>query len=289
MDGRAMMSVGSARDRPAARRIGPLASPAVEARASRRHGSSSLAGLVWTLVRTDFKSRYHGTAAGFLWALLKPACMFVVLWSVFSFVFVSDDDYRVNLIIGLFLWDFFSDATHAGLLSLASKGYLVTKARVAPWVFVLTSLSNAVITLAVFAVIIVAFVAASGYEVSPGMLGLFLLYLAAYVVLVAGISMVTSVLFLEYRDLNQVWDVVIHAGFFVAPIVYPLEVIPERMHAWLYLWPPTPIVQFSRAVLVEGTAPSAVAHAALAGAAVATFAMGAMFFQRRVRRAIERL
>ena len=59
-------------------------------------------------------------------------------------------------------------------------------------------------------------------------------------------------LFLRYRDLNQVWDVVTQAGFFVAPIIYPLGVIPERFHFYLYLWPPTPIIEFSRAVLVDG-------------------------------------
>ena len=48
-------------------------------------------------------------------------------------------------------------------------------------------------------------------------------------------------LFLRYRDLNQIWDMVMQAGFFLAPIVYPLGVIPERFHFYLYLWPPTPV------------------------------------------------
>ena len=76
--------------------------------ASRRLTSGTyLAGLVWTLVRTDFKTRYHGTIQGFVWALLKPIAMFLVLMSVFSFVFAQESAYRLNLIIGLFLWDFF--------------------------------------------------------------------------------------------------------------------------------------------------------------------------------------
>ena len=47
---------------------------------------------------------------------------------------------------------------------------------------------------------------------------------------------------------------VMQAGFFLAPIIYPLGVIPERFHFYLYLWPPTPIIEFSRAVLVAGVA-----------------------------------
>ena len=78
--------------------------------ASARHALAARAGLVWTLVRTDFKARYHGTLGGFVWALLKPLAMFVVLMSVFSFLF-PDPGYKLNLIVGLFLWDFFAEGT----------------------------------------------------------------------------------------------------------------------------------------------------------------------------------
>ncbi len=63
-------------------------------------------------------------------------------------------------------------------------------------------------------------------------------------------------LFLRYRDLNQVWEVVIQAGFFLAPIIYPLGILPERFHFYLYIWPPTPVIEFSRAVLVAGVLPT---------------------------------
>src|SRR4029078_4916251 len=91
------------------------------------------AGLVWTLVRTDFKARYHGTMEGFVWALLKPLMMFVVLTAVFSFLF-RDPTYKLNLIVGLFLWDFFAEGTKVGLTSLAAKGFLLTKARCPSWI-----------------------------------------------------------------------------------------------------------------------------------------------------------
>ena len=66
-----------------------------------------------------------------------------------------------------------------------------------------------------------------------------------------GFSLATSVLFLGYRDLNQVWDVITQAGFFLAPIIYPLGIVPERFHIYFYLWPPTPVIEFSRAALVR--------------------------------------
>jgi lipopolysaccharide transport system permease protein len=98
-----------------------------------------------------------------------------------------------------------------------------------------------------------------------------------------------SVLFLRYRDLNQVWEVVTQAGFFIAPIIYPLDIIPERFHIYLYLWPPTPVIQFSRAVLVDGGIPTMKAHLLLVAVAVAVFAAGAAIFRAYSPTAAENL
>ena len=142
-------------DRPSGR-TGSLPSSPLD-RSGHHRRSVDFGGLVWTLVRTDFKTRYHGTMGGFLWALFKPLAMFLVLLGVFSFVFHSSPNYRLNLIVGLFLYDFFSDATKTGLTSLRAKGYLITKAKFPSWIIVVTSISNAVITLAIFLVFALVF------------------------------------------------------------------------------------------------------------------------------------
>lgn len=249
----------------------------------------ALSGLAWTLVRTDFKTRYQPTVGGFVWALLKPFAMFLVLIAVFSFIFGGDPAYRFYLIIGLFLWDFFAEATKHGLVSLQAKSYLLNKAPFPSWILVVTAASNALITLAVFCVVITVFLAAAGRAPGVGALALFLLYLVQYTLIVLGFSLAASVLFLRYRDLNQVWDVAIQAGFFVAPIVYPLSIIPERFHFFLYLWPPTPIIQFSRAVLVDGTVPTARAHAFLALETLVVFGAGVLLFRALAPRVAEYL
>lgn len=254
-----------------------------------RPARAASAVLFWTLVRTDFKARYHGTWGGFVWALLKPISLFVVLMAVFSFVFASDPTYKLNLIIGLFLWDFFAEATKTGLISLHAKGYLLTKTRCPSWILVVASIGNAVITLIVFAVVIIGFLTVFGRPPGAEALGLFLGYCLALVAIAIGFSLGTSVLFLRYRDLNQVWDVVLQAGFFLAPIIYPLSIIPERYHFYMYLWPPTAVIEFARAVLVAGVPPSATGHLFLAVDALAILVVGAWVFRRRSPRAAEYL
>lgn len=254
-----------------------------------RPGHAPFAGLVWTLVRTDFKTRYHGTVGGFVWALLKPLTMFLVLLAVFSYVFASDPQYKLDLIIGLFLYEFFQEATKAGLLSIRAKGYLLTKARFPTWIVVVTSSSNAVITLALFSLVLMLFLAGTGH--APTLTGIVLYagYQLIFFAIVTGFSLAASVLFMRFRDLNQVWEVVTHAGFFVAPIIYPIGILPERMHAYLYAWPPTPIIVFSRSVLLDGHVPSLVAHVLLLAETALVLGAGALIYRARAPRVAEEL
>jgi lipopolysaccharide transport system permease protein len=199
--------------------------------------------------------------------------------AVFSLIFASTPHYQLNLIVGLFLWEFFAESTRTGLVSLHVKGYLLTKARFPSWILVAASLSNALITLGVFTVTFLVYLLAAGRAPGAVELALFALYLALFFLVVLGLCLGASVLFLRYRDLNQVWDVVVQAGFFIAPIIYPLEIIPERYHIYLYVWPPTPVIQFSRMVLVEGGVPTLKAHLLLAGVALAVFSAGVAVFR----------
>jgi lipopolysaccharide transport system permease protein len=247
-----------------------------------------LRDFVWTLVRTDFKARYHGAMSGFLWALLKPVLMFAVLFGVFSFIF-HDSTYIFNLLIGLLLWDFFAESTRSGLQALMQKSFLLTKVRFPRWIVVVTSCSNALVTLTVYSLAIVIVISVGhGLPWWPGLL-LFVAYLAQYILIVTGFALGASVLLLRYRDLDQVWDLVLQAGFFLTPIFYPLRILPEKYHFYLYAWPVTPIVQFTRMVLVDRRAPTLKAHLLLLCMSLTIFGIGAALFRKHAPRAVEQL
>jgi lipopolysaccharide transport system permease protein len=256
--------------------------PAGAARAN-----AAIGGLIWTLIRTDFKARYHGTLSGFIWALLKPTAMFAVLVGVFSFVYRGEPNYKLNLILGLFLWDFFADATKTGMTSLAAKGFLVTKARFPRWIVVVTSIANPFITLLVVVGVVTSYLTVTGRPPTAMALAAFGFCIVALTTIAVGISLASSVLFLRFRDLNQIWDMTIQAGFFLAPIIYPLGVIPEQFHFYLYLWPPTPIIEFSRAALVTGALPTATGNACLLAMTIGVLTLGTVIFRRYAPRAAE--
>ena len=246
-------------------------------------------GAVWTLIRTDFKVRYHGTLMGFVWALLKPALTLAVLLSVFRFVFRSTPSYALDLVIGIFLYEFFQDATKTGLISLHFKGYLLNRSTFPRWIFVVTSSANALITLLTFSAALVVYLGVVGPTPSLGRLALFGVYVAHLVAIVVGFSLAASVLFVRYRDLNQVWEVLVQMGFFFAPVIYPIGVLPEELHIYLYAWPPTPVLEFSRSVLTGEAIPSLRGHLLLTAMAAACLVVGALVHRRWAPRVAEYL
>ena len=156
--------------------------------------------------------------------------MFVVLMAVFSFVFASDPDLQADLIVGLFLWDFFAECDQERLASLQAKGFLLTKARcrLDPRRRLDRQCGHHAV---VFAVVIVMFLRRrSAVRRRRRVCAVRRSTSSALTLIVVGFSLATSVLFLRYRDLNQVWDMVTQAGFFLAPVIYPLGIIPERFH-----------------------------------------------------------
>ena len=239
-----------------------------------------LPGTLWTLIRTDFKVRYHGTLMGYVWAMLKPLAMFLVLMGVFTYVFASQPDYALRLVLGLLLYDYFQEATQAGLVSLHTKGYLIGRSRFPRWLLVVASTANPLVVVATASAAMLVCLGLLGRLPGPGALALYALYVAALALIVVGFSLAASVLFVRYRDLNQVWEVVVQAGLFLAPIIYPLGVLPERVHPFLFLWPPTPVIEFSRAVLIEGATPSLRAHLCLLAVAAASICGGALTYRR---------
>lgn len=248
-----------------------------------------VAGAIWTLIRTDFKVRYHGTVMGFFWAMLKPVAMFLALFGVFYFIFGRKENYAFNLVLGIFLYEYFNEATNTGLISLHQKGYLLTRSRFPRWILALTSTANPLITLLVASAALIGYLTVAGRF--PGLLALllYLVYLVHLVAIVCAFSLASSVLFLRYRDLNQIWEVVARAGFFLAPVIYPLEILPERYHFYLYLWPPTSVIQFARDVLARGEVPTLKAHLLLTGMTLVCLGIGAVIYRRLAPRAAEYL
>ncbi len=197
--------------------------------------------------------------------------------------------YRLDLLVGLFLYDFFAETTKVGLTALHARGYLLSKAKFPSWILVVTAAANPLITVGVVLHRRISCLAGSGQFPGLSASVAFLGYVVAMGLIAIGVALGGSVLFLRYRDLNQVWDVVTQAGFFVAPVIYPIGVIPERYHVYLYLWPPTAVIEFARAALANQRTPGITANLDLAVLTGIVLIVGVVIYRWLSPRAAEYL
>jgi ABC-2 type transport system permease protein len=233
-------------------------------------GPSALGGdarrfwrLTWTLAVTNFKLRFYGSALGYLWQLMRPLLLFGVLYVVFTeFVRLGDDIefYPVVLLTGIVLFTFVSEATSSGVTSLLASEALIRKVefpRMAiPCSVVLTSLFNLGLNL----VAVVVFAVISGVDLHGSLIQLPVI-IGGLVAFVLGIVLVTSSMYVKYRDVQPIWDVVLQMLFYGTPVLYPIEIVQETSPSaaeWLVtLNPFAAVVQQARHALLDPTADSA--------------------------------
>jgi ABC-2 type transport system permease protein len=185
--------------------------------------------LLAELVRTDFKLRYQGSTLGYAWSLLRPLLMFVILYIVFvKFLKLGNSvpHYPVYLLLGIVIWNFFVEMTSQSLGSIVGRGDLIRKIRIPRWLIVLSSSISALINLGLNLIVVAVFMVLNHvglYET----ITLAPFYLVEVYVFALGVSLFLAALFVKFRDVGYIWEVILQAGFYLTPILYPLSRIPN--------------------------------------------------------------
>lgn len=188
--------------------------------------------LLAELVRTDFKLRYQGSVLGYAWSLLKPLFMFAILYVVFvKFLKIggSIPHYPIYLLLGIVMWNFFTEMTGQSLTSIVGRGDLIRKISIPRWIIVVSASVSALISLGLNLLVVAVFLLLNNVELTWRIALLPLSLLEVYI-FALGVSFFLAAAFVKFRDLSNIWDIVIQAGFYLTPILYPLTVIPNVMY-----------------------------------------------------------
>jgi len=239
----------------------------VSAEAYRVRGPSALGdgdlrrfwNLTRTLAATDWKVRFYGSALGYVWSLLRPLMLFGIVYFVFSEVVKAGagvDHYGVILLLAMILYFFFGEVTGASVTSMVDRESLLRKVgfprAVVPLSVALIAAMNLALNLGVLAI----FVVASG--VQPRWTWLLLpIPFVLMLVFATGVGMLLSALYVRYRDVRPIWEVVLQALFYATPILYPIEAVigrSETLATIALLNPIAALIQESRHLLTGATA-----------------------------------
>lgn len=206
--------------------------------------------LIWMLAKTDFKLRYHGSALGYLWALLKPLLTFAVLNFVFSSIFnprgTGSETFSLELLVGLMIFFFFAEGTNSGMSSLLSKAQLVTKIYVPRWAIILASTVNATLIFLMNLLVIAFFFIVKGFAPSVASVLLFFVFSIFVYIIIVSFSLITAPLYVRFRDLSMIWEVALSIIMYASPIIYPLTLLPAQYHPFILINPLAFVVHFTK-------------------------------------------
>jgi len=244
--------------------------------------------LTWNLTVVDLKNRYQNTALGFLWSLLSPLALALVLYAIFRYLFKQEPNFAAYLLVGLMTWRFFAVGTTSSLYCILGKASLVTKVYIPRQILVLSNvLSNLISSLLEFVVIIPILWAVSG-SLPPTLL-LFPLVFLIYFWFVYGAGLLLAGLFVYFRDLNQIWEVLINILFFLSPIIYPMAAITEKTMPYYLLNPMTQFIIINRDLMIYGNLPSLYSLALVTATSIAALIIGSFAFNKLQRRFAEEI
>lgn len=192
--------------------------------------------LIYHLVVRELRARYKGSVLGFLWSLLNPLMMMAVFTVVFTLIMPNNSlpNYPIFLLCGLLPWNFFSAGVMTGIHSVVSNGNLVKKVyfprEVLPIASALAQLVNFLLALVVLFALLFIFQA----NLSPRlwMLPIVILIQTSFII---GIVLFLSAINVFYRDTMMIMDVVILAWFFMTPVFYPLDILPQSYEVMGYV------------------------------------------------------
>jgi len=287
--------------------------PAYESLGRPIHGPGALTGdwrrfwhLTFNIAVMQWRVRFYGSALGYLWQLVRPLLLFLVLYVFFTKIAhvgagagPSYQYYGAQLLSSIVLFTFFTEATVGSVRSVVNNETLVRKIQfprmAIPLSVVLLSLFNLCLNM----IVVTIFALAAG--VRPMLTWLEVpLIIALLVVLSAGCAMLLSSLFVYLRDIEPIWEVLTQVVFYASPVIIPVTTVEEKLSPTLlhiYMLNPLAVVfqQFRHAFITHATPSvgallgSMAAIAAPVAIVLAIFALGFWVFNRIAPRVAEDL
>jgi len=276
------------------------------------YGPSALGGglqrfwsLTFMLARTEFKLRFFGSVLGYVWTLMRPLMLFGVLLFVFTDLLHINSKavphYPEYLLESIILFTYFQETTSGSVASLVGRENLLRKVRfprlVVPMSVALTCFFNLCMNL----IVVFIFILASGVDPRWSWLELPVL-VALLVIISAGVGMLLSALYVRFRDIQPIWEVIAQILWYGSPILYTVQTAANK-HLFgipfsriLVINPLGAILTQARKALLQASAPSAVqaigGYARLLiplGITAGLFALGLWYFNREAPLISEKL
>ena len=212
--------------------------------------------LLKTLVLRDFRIKYQSSVLGVLWSFLNPLLTMFVYLFVFSMIFRSNIEYfPVYLLSGIVMFNYFSESTSLGLLSIVGNRALITKVYMPKYIYPLAKVLSSAVNLVISFIPLFIVILVTGMPIHKSIL-LLPLVLVFQIMFCTGMSLILSALNVFFRDIQFLWGILITIWNFLTPIFYPESIIPRAFAQIYHLNPLYQIIYFMRSIIIGGVSPA---------------------------------
>lgn len=211
--------------------------------------------LLEDLVAKDFKLKYRRSVLGFLWSILNPLLMMLVITAVFSNMFKSDIEYfPVYYLCGYLIFNFVIEATNGALTSIVQSGYLIKKVYIPKYIFPLEKSSFALVNILFSFVAVLIVILITGMPIKAT---IFLIPIPIFLAFIfsTGLGLILASMNTFFRDMGHLYSVWTTAWMYLTPMFYPISIIPDNIKTVIYYNPLYYYVTYLRMLVIDGEIP----------------------------------
>lgn len=247
--------------------------------------------LLWHMTIRHLRGQYKQSILGYAWAVLNPLSLMLTLSFVFSVLLRFESSgipYPLFVLTGLLPWIFFSTAVSSATDSITGAFSLVTKVYFPREVLPTAAVLTKIVDMGFGLLILVALMIYLGYTPVWTIVWVPVLFLIQ-LLFVMGIAYPMAAFNLFFHDVRFLVGVVLTLWFYLTPVIYPVDIVPERYQIVFDLNPMALFVNAYRRVLLHGVSPGGDRLLLGLGVAVLTFLIGYYLFKRMEPRFADRI
>lgn len=237
--------------------------------------------LIRDLIVRDLKVKYRRSVLGFLWSILNPLLMMLVIMAVFQNIFKSTiENFSIYYLTGYLLFSFVTESTSLAMTSVIGAGALIRKVYIPKYIFPLEKclFSFVNMLLSFVAVIIVMVIVGAPFTKTFFLFPIPMLYSLVFSI---GLGMFLAAANVFFRDVAHLYSVFITAWMYLTPIFYPMDILPDFMRNVLRLNPLYHFVLYFRALILYNHVPDLWSNGVCMGISLAFLLVGVLFFKRK--------
>lgn len=196
--------------------------------------------LMWNMSVLDLKNRYTGSYLGITWGFIQPLITILIFWFVFQVGFksmpVDNFPFILWLMCAMIPWFFFADSINGATNSIVDNSFLVKKMNFNIYILPLTKIISSLCIHIFFLAFLFVMFMIYGYGITIFNIQ-FIYYLFATVILLIGLSYLTSSLVIFLKDIGPFVAMIVQFGFWITPIFWSLNILPEHLVFYFKLNP----------------------------------------------------